>query len=98
MDKRLEALQRIMVEVLNNSRETNSNVQETREEVRETSVQVNEKLDVLQEDFDAQREMLKKLKKSLQCRMTRRRFIDWILTIACVFMFLYAYFAVRDSR
>lgn len=98
VDKRLENMHQIMLEVLNHSRETNNNVQETRVEVRETGAQVNEKLDVLQDDFDTQRKMLATLKKSLQCRMTRRRIFDWVLTLMCVFMFLYVYFVVRGPR
>ena len=95
VDKRLENMHQIMLEVLNHSRETSNNVQETRVEVRETGQQVNEKLDVLQDDFDTQRKMLATLKKSLQCRMTRRRIFDWVLTLLCIFMLLYVYFVVH---
>ena len=57
--------------------------------------QLNEKLDILQDDFESQRRMIASLKKSLGCQLTRRRVLDWLLTIMCVVTLIYFYFAVR---
>ncbi len=57
--------------------------------------QLNEKLDMLQDDFESQRRMIASLKKSLGCQLTRRRILDWLLTIMCVVTLIYFYFAVR---
>ena len=57
--------------------------------------QLNEKLDMLQDDFESQRRMIASLKKSLGCQLTRRRILDWLLTIMCVVTLFYFYFAVR---
>ena len=53
---------------------------------------LNEKLDILQDDFEAQRRMIVSLKKSLGCQLTRRRVLDWILTIMCIVSLIYFYF------
>ena len=57
--------------------------------------QLNEKLDILQDDFESQRRMIASLKKSLGCQLTRRRVLDWLLTIMCVVTLIYFYFAVH---
>jgi len=95
VDSRLQNIEKLVIEVLDNAKETGHRVRETTDQVRETREQVNEKLDVLQDDFDAQRKMLRTLKRSLQCRMTRRRIVDWVLSMVCLLTFLYVYVYAR---
>jgi len=76
--QRLEGIEVLVHQVLIN----NENMDE----------KLNEKLDILQDDFETQRRMIASLKKSLRCQLTRRRVLDWLLTIMCVVTLFYFYF------
>ncbi len=77
VDKRLDTIEVLVQEVLENGHHMDE--------------QLNEKLDILQDDFDTQRRMIASLKKSLRCQLTRRRVLDWVLTIMCVIILFYFY-------
>ena len=84
VDRRLDAIEGLVHEVLDHGNAMDE--------------QLNEKLDLLQDDFDSQRQMLLSLKKSLQCRLTRRRMLDWCLTVLCVILVCYLVYLTRVLR
>lgn len=88
VEKRLDAVDKRLdtIEVM---------VQEVLESGQQMDEQLNEKLDILQDDFESQRRMLKSLKKSLRCQLTRRRILDWVLSIICVVILFYFYSVVH---
>jgi hypothetical protein len=88
VEKRLDAVDKRLdsIEVL---------VQEVLESGQQMDEQLNEKLDILQDDFETQRRMLKSLKKSLRCQLTRRRILDWVLSIMCIVILFYFYSVVH---
>ena len=88
VEKRLDAVDQRLdsIEVL---------VQEVLESGQQMDEQLNEKLDILQDDFESQRRMLKSLKKSLRCQLTRRRMLDWFVSIMCIVILFYFYSVVH---
>lgn len=84
VDRRLDAIEVLVHEVLDHGNQMDE--------------KLNEKLDILQDDFDSQRQMLLTLKKSLQCRLTRRRILDWVLTVSCVILLCYLVYLTRALR
>mgnify|MGYP002062062019 FL=1 len=77
VDQRLDSIEVLVQEVLDSGQQMDK--------------ELNDKLDILQDDFETQRHMLKTLKKSLRCQITRRRILDWVLSIMCIVILFYLY-------
>ena len=77
VDQRLDSIEVLVQEVLDTGQQMDK--------------ELNDKLDILQDDFETQRHMLKTLKKSLRCQITRRRILDWVLSIMCIVILFYWY-------